>query len=132
MVEANHSIPQAYTPKHIQLTTAARVRMAIMTLAMRAARKEVERHMKSHELRLCDVEHRDIVSWALVYLDDHPELIDQARPVVESWFAHGVFANAQRRLGRAVQHLSLMHKTRRPDPSRLSLCKCHAQNGGME
>lgn len=92
MVEANHSIS-----RHTPLTIAQRQRMAVMTLAMRNARKEVERHMKSHRLRLCDVEHREIVSWALVYLDDHPELIDAARPMVESWFARGVFGKRAQR-----------------------------------
>ena len=92
MAEANPSLS-----RHTPLTIAQRQRMAVMTLAMRNARKEVERHMKSHRLRLCDVEHREIVSWALVYLDDHPELIDAARPVVESWFARGVFGKRAQR-----------------------------------
>jgi hypothetical protein len=74
-----------------------RTKQQLREREMRNARKEVERHMKSHRLRLCDVEHREIVSWALVYLDDHPELIDAARPVVESWFARGVFGKRAQR-----------------------------------
>jgi hypothetical protein len=36
-------------------------------------------------------EAQDISSWARVYLDDHPELVAEAKPVIESWFASGHF-----------------------------------------
>ena len=37
------------------------------------------------------VEAKDITSWALVYIDDHPDVIAQAPPEIEAWFARGVF-----------------------------------------
>jgi hypothetical protein len=53
MAEASRSIPQA---------TDQAQRMAIATLARRAARKVVERELKAQGRRLCDVEHREIVA----------------------------------------------------------------------
>jgi hypothetical protein len=55
MAEASRSIPQA---------TDQAQRMAIATLARRAARKVVERELKAQGRRLCDVEHREIVAMA--------------------------------------------------------------------
>jgi hypothetical protein len=92
MVEANHSLS-----RHTPLTIAQRQRMATMTRAMQLARGAVKEALKRQRVRLADVDTKDISSWALVYLDDHPELIDQARPVVEAWFARGVFGKRAQR-----------------------------------
>jgi hypothetical protein len=73
------------------LTITQHITMATMTEAMRRARGMVKDELKRHRVRLADVDAKDITSWALVYLDDHPELIADARPVIESWFARGVF-----------------------------------------
>jgi hypothetical protein len=42
-------------------------------------------------VRLADVEAREITARAKDYLIAHPELVVEARPVVESWLARGVF-----------------------------------------
>jgi hypothetical protein len=85
--------------RHTPLTIAQHMAMATMTRAMQVARGAVKEALKRQRVRLADVDAKDISSWALVYLDDHPELIAQARPVIESWFARGVFGKrAQRQL----------------------------------
>jgi hypothetical protein len=86
MAQANHSLSQ-YTP----LTIAQHVAMATWTRAMQLARGAVKEALKRQAVRLADVDAKDISSWARVYLDDHPALIDQARAEVQSWFARGVF-----------------------------------------
>jgi hypothetical protein len=42
-------------------------------------------------VRIADVEAREITARAKDYLIAHPELVVEARPVVESWFARGIF-----------------------------------------
>ena len=75
------------------LTISQQIAMAIMTRSMQLARGMVKAELKKQAVRLCEVEAKDITSWALVYLDDHPEVVAEARPQVESWFARGVFAD---------------------------------------
>jgi hypothetical protein len=60
------------------------MRMATMTRAMQLARGAVKAELRKHGVRLAEVEARDITSWALVYLDDNPELVAEARPVIEA------------------------------------------------
>jgi hypothetical protein len=86
MAQANHSLSQ-----HTPLTIAQHMAMATMTRAMQLARGAVKEALKRQRVRLADVDAKDISSWALVYLEDHPELIAEAKPVVEGWFARGVF-----------------------------------------
>jgi hypothetical protein len=47
--------------------------------------------LKGQRVRIADVEAKEITARAKDYLIAHPELIADARPVVESWFARGVF-----------------------------------------
>jgi hypothetical protein len=101
MAQANHNIYQFDRhPKRettvcrksgAALTISQHIAMATMTHAMRLARGVVKEHLKRQRVRLADVEAKDISSWALVYLDDHPALIDEARLAISGWFARGVF-----------------------------------------
>jgi hypothetical protein len=92
MVEANHSIFQ-----HTPLTIAQRIAMATMTRAMQLARGAVKDQLKRQRVRLADVEAKEITARAREYLEAHPELVADARPVVESWFARGVFGKRAQR-----------------------------------
>jgi hypothetical protein len=65
--------------------------MATMTRAMQVARGLVKEELKRQRVRLADVEAREITARAKNYLIAPPELVIEARPVVESWFARGVF-----------------------------------------
>jgi hypothetical protein len=67
------------------LTIAQRQRMAVMTLAQYRARHAVKDQLRRHGVRLAEVEAKDISSWAWVYLEDHPELIAEAKLVVDRW-----------------------------------------------
>jgi hypothetical protein len=81
MVEANHSLSQVQS----RITTASFV------LALQRARGVVKEELKRQRVRIADVEAKEITARAKDYLIAHPELIADARPVVESWFARGVF-----------------------------------------
>jgi hypothetical protein len=96
IVMANHSIYHFdHHPK--RATTVCRMSLAqhlagaTMTEAMRKARGGVKEALKRQAVRLCEVEARDITSWAQVYLDDHPELIAEAKLVIQGYFLRGVF-----------------------------------------
>jgi hypothetical protein len=65
--------------------------MATMTRAMQVARGLVKEELKRQRVRIADVEAREITARAKDYLIAHPELVVEARPVVESWFARGIF-----------------------------------------
>jgi hypothetical protein len=81
MVEANYSLSQ------IQ----ARITTASIVLALHRARGAVKAELKRQRVRIADVEAKEITERARDYLIAHPELVAEARPVVESWFARGVF-----------------------------------------
>jgi hypothetical protein len=51
----------------------------------------VKEELKRQRRRLADVEAKEITARAKDYLIAHPELVADARPVVESWIARGVF-----------------------------------------
>jgi hypothetical protein len=82
MVEANRTIAQIPT---IRITTAAHC------LAMIRSRNAVKDSLRAYGLKPTHYSAREISSWAQVYLNDHPELIAEAKPVVEVWIAQGVF-----------------------------------------
>jgi hypothetical protein len=97
MVQANHSLSQ------IQ----ARITTASFVLALERARKAVKEELKRQRRRLADVEAREIRALAHDYLDAHPELIADARPVVESWIRAGKFGKrAQRAFCAALKTFS--------------------------
>jgi hypothetical protein len=77
----------------------ARITTASFVLALQRARNAVKEELKRQRRRLADVEAKEITALAREYLDAHPELVADARPVVESWIARGVFGKrAQRQL----------------------------------
>jgi hypothetical protein len=82
MAEANHRLAQSPT---IRITTASHV------LAQLRARNAVKRELQKQGHKVSHYAAREISSWAQVYLEDHPQLLDEARPVVEAWIAQGVF-----------------------------------------
>lgn len=86
MAQANHSLS-----RHTPLTISQRITMATMTRAMQVARGLVKEELKRQRVRIADVEAREITARAKDYLIAHPELVVEARPVVESWFARGIF-----------------------------------------
>ena len=60
-------------------------RRAIMTLAQFRARNAVKEELKKQRVRIADVEAKEITSWAQVYLEDHAELIAEAKAIVDRW-----------------------------------------------
>jgi hypothetical protein len=84
---ANHSLSQ------IQ----ARITTASFVLALQRARNAVKEELKRQRRRLADVEAKEITGRAKDYLIAHPELVADARPVVESWIARGVFGKRAQR-----------------------------------
>jgi hypothetical protein len=96
----------------IQLTTAAHC------LAMLRSRQAIKSELRAYGLKPSHLSAREITSWAQLWLDDHAaELIPEALANARAMILKGA-------LGKRAQ--------RRPDPSKLSSCKYHAQNGGME
>lgn len=89
MVEANASL-HSRNPS-IYIATASHV------LAQLRARNAVKAELRKRGVRVADLAAREISSWARVYLDDHPELIAQARPIVEAWIARGMFGKRAQR-----------------------------------
>src|SRR5260370_20622273 len=82
MAEATASLHQS---PQVRITTAAHV------LAQLRARQAVKRELQKQGLKASHYSAREISSWGSVYLEDHPELVAEARPVVEAWIAQGVF-----------------------------------------
>jgi hypothetical protein len=87
MAQANPSISQ------IQ----ARIITGSFVLAMQRARGAVKEELKRQRVRIADVEAKEITERARDYLIAHPELVAEARPVVESWIVRGVFGKRAQR-----------------------------------
>jgi len=81
MAEANHSLSQIQIP----------INQASFVLAMQRARGMVKDELKRERIRLADVEAKEISARARDYLIAHPEVVAEARPIIEEWFARGVF-----------------------------------------
>jgi hypothetical protein len=73
------------------LTISQRMTMATWTLPQQRARGMVKEALKRQAVRPSEVAAKDISSWAQVYLEDHPELIAEAKLVVDGWHAQGRF-----------------------------------------
>jgi hypothetical protein len=83
-------------------------------LARWLAKKAVLEQCRAQGLRpWWDCEAKDITKAAGGYLKDHPELFTEAHAL-------------------AVRISQVMHKKRRPDPQRQSLCRTPVQNGRSE
>jgi Resolvase, N terminal domain len=87
MVEANHSLSQ------IQ----ARITRASFVFALERARNAVKEELKKQRRRLADVEAKEVSARAHDYLCSHPELVLDARPVIESWIRAGKFGKRAQR-----------------------------------
>jgi len=87
------------------LTISQHIAMATWTRAMQLARGMVRDALRRQAVRLCEVDAKDITSWALVYLDDHPEVVAEARPQIEEWFARGVFGKRAQKA--FIKHLGI-------------------------
>jgi hypothetical protein len=99
VVEANHSLSKILTQAQLRITTAS------VVLAQLRARNAVKAELRKQGLKVSHYAAREISSWAQVYLDDHPNLIAEAKPVVEAWIAQGVFGKrAQKEF---IKHLGI-------------------------
>jgi hypothetical protein len=86
MDEADHRLPQSTTPA--QARTMGRV---VMALARQRAIKAVKQQIRDRGLRPQYMSLREIVVAADEYLPHHPELIAEAKEVVDRWHAEGMF-----------------------------------------
>jgi len=77
---------------------------AIMALARQRAIKAAKREFQRQGLKPAQMAHRAIVVAGQEYLSKHPELIGEARVIVEGWLAEGFFGKRAQRahaLGKA-------------------------------
>ena len=94
MVEANHSLQQ--------VALWARLARAAITLAQREAEKHVKRSIAATGIKPALVARREIFRAARDYLAAHPELIAEAKPVVEQGRREGFFG---KRAARQTVHI---------------------------
>jgi hypothetical protein len=93
MIETIPTIPQ---PLRVSMSRAA------ITLAHREAEKAVKRGLAAKGIKLQLIAKREITAMAREYLAEHPELVDEAKPIVEQWRAEGFFG---RRAAQAAHNL---------------------------
>jgi hypothetical protein len=90
---------------------------ATIVLARLSAIKATKRRLQAQGLKVNHFSRRDLVTRAEAYLQDHrDELFAEAREEVERWRASGFFGK-------------VLHRTGRPEPQGLSLCRYQARNG---
>ena len=121
MVETIHSLQQ------VALHT--RLAHATITLAQYEAEKAVKLALKGQGLKPQYIARREIVTMAKDYLAAHPELLAQAKPIVEQWRREEFFGKRAARVERNSQHL---HKSRSAEPQGLSLCETLERNGAAK
>jgi len=88
MVEANHTLPQAPAPSQAQRASMAR---AVRVEAMRRAIGATKRAYQAQGVKIAQLPYREIVAAAERYVAAHPDLIAEAKEVVEQWLAEGMF-----------------------------------------
>jgi hypothetical protein len=91
MVETNPSLQQA--------ALRARLAHATICLAKYEAEKAVKQALRGQGLKPQYIARREIVTMAKEYLAAHPELIAEARPIVERWRKEGFFGKRAARTG---------------------------------
>jgi hypothetical protein len=65
---------------------------AVMTLAQREAEKAVKQAIRDKGIRkVSQVKRSEIMAMAREYLAEHPELMEQMKPVIEQWRVEGFF-----------------------------------------
>jgi hypothetical protein len=109
----------------------ARLAQAAICLARQRAIAAVKRQIQAEGRRkLSQIAHCEIVVLAKEYLAAHPELIDEAKPIVEQWAAEGFLGKrAARELERNSQ---VTNRQRRPAAQGLLVCESHERNGGPQ
>jgi hypothetical protein len=121
MIETNPSLQQA------QLR--ARLASAAVTLAKYEAEKAVKLALRVRGLKPQHIARREIVTMAKDYLAAHPELIAEAKPIVERWRKEGFFG---KRAARVERNSQVMSKKDRPAVQGLLSNETHAQNGASK
>jgi hypothetical protein len=71
---------------------------AVICLARQAAIKETKRALAATGLKPQYIARREIIGLANEYLAAHPELIAEARPIVERWRREGFFGKKAARV----------------------------------
>jgi hypothetical protein len=84
----------------------ARLARAAITLAHREADKAVKRGLAAKGIKLQLIPHREITAIAQAYLAQHPELIEEAKPIIEQWRREGFFGKRAAQAEHKSQHLS--------------------------
>jgi hypothetical protein len=92
MVEATQSLRQAPSQAQPSAVLRARMSQAVIVLARQEAIKAVKREIQREGRRkVSQVPMREIIAMANKYMAEHPELIDEPRPIVEQWRVEGFF-----------------------------------------
>jgi hypothetical protein len=107
----------------------ARLASAAVTLARQRAEIAVKHQLRARGLKVHSFAHREIVTLAKEYLAAHPELIAEARPLVERWRKEGFFG---KRAALAAQNSEVMSKDESPATQGLLLNETRAQNGAAK
>jgi hypothetical protein len=77
------------TPSLQEVAVQARLAHAVITLTKREAEKAVKLALRGQGLKPQYIARREIVTMAKAYLAEHPELIAEAKPIVEQWRKEG-------------------------------------------
>jgi hypothetical protein len=124
MIETIPSLQQSQRQLHARMTS------AVGCLARQQAIKAVKRPVQAEGRRkLRQIAHREIVTMAREYLATHPELIAEAKPIVEQWRREGFFG---KKAARDAHNLRVTSKEERPAVQGLLLNETHAQNGAAK
>ena len=93
-------------PSLQQVALQARLAHAAITLARQQAEKTVKQALKGQGLKPQHIARREIVTMAKDYLAAHPELIAEAKPIVEQWRKEGFFGKkAARQTGHILRQV---------------------------
>jgi hypothetical protein len=116
-------------PSLHQAALRARLARATIILARQQAEKAVKLALKGQGLKPQYMARREIVVLATEYLAKHPELIAEAKPIVERWRREGFFG---KRAARAERNSQVMSKEQSPAAQRLLSNETHAHNGATK
>lgn len=73
------------------------VNLAIMALVRQRAIKAAKRECQRRGLKQAQMTRREIVAAGQDYLSKHPELIAEARVIIDRWLADGLFGKRAQR-----------------------------------
>jgi hypothetical protein len=96
--------------QHAALRT--RLAQAAITLAQREAEKAVKLALRGQGLKPQYIARREIVIMAKEYLAAHPELIAEAKPIIEQWRREGFFGKRAARIVERNSQLSINSEVR--------------------